>query len=71
MQIETILALVKIIAEIYQDERGLYLSKERERIEKDYLNEMSKPDDLRSDLAIDKLYFEASLLAKRAAEPKR
>lgn len=70
MQIETILALVKIIAEIYQDERGLYLSKERERIEKDYLNEMAKPDDIRSDLTINKLYLAASLLAKRAAEPK-
>lgn len=71
MEIGTILALVKIIAEIYQDERGLYLSKERERIEKDYLDEMSKPDDIRSDLAIDRLYFAANLLAKRAAEPKR
>jgi hypothetical protein len=71
VEIGTILALVKIVAEIYQDERGLYLSKERERIEKDYLDEMSKPDDLRSDLTLDRLHFAANALAKRAAEPKR
>lgn len=70
MEIVTILGLVKIIAEIYKDERGLYLSKERERIEKEYLSEMSKPDFLRSDLAIDELYFQANLLAKRAIAPK-
>lgn len=64
MDIGTILSLVKIGAEIFQDERKDRFLKKQVKLEKEYMDEMSKPDSKRSDLALDRLYFDASILAK-------
>jgi hypothetical protein len=64
MLITTILELIKIGAEIFQDERKGSFLKKQLKLEKEYLDEMSKPDSERSDLTIDKLYFESSSLAQ-------
>ncbi len=63
MSLELILSLIKIGAEIFQDERKDRFLKSHLKIQKEYQNELNKGLDDRSDLKLDKLRFEAIQLA--------
>ncbi len=64
MSLELILSLIKIGAEIFQDERKDRFLKSYLKIQKEYQNELNKGLDDRSDLKLDKLRFEAIQLAE-------
>lgn len=71
MLIETILSLVKIGAEIFQDERKDRFLKRRKSIEEEYIDEMSKPESDRSDLTLNRLYLESEQLAELIVSESR
>lgn len=66
--ITLVLSLAKIALETFQDERKLSLAKRRDKIEREWQDEMSKPDSERSDLELDRLVFESRQLAKLIIE---
>lgn len=64
MNLELVLGLIKIGLEVYQDEtRDKYLKKYN-KIKKEFDDELNKGIDDRSDLALDRLRYEATLLAE-------
>jgi hypothetical protein len=66
MEIGLILQVLKLSLEVFKEERGdLYhrLLKKRNELEKEWHEEMSLPDDKRSDLAIDRILLESNQLA--------
>lgn len=64
MSASLILGLLKVAIETFKDERkGRYLKKWNE-LNRDYLDEISKPDNEQSDLTLDRIMFECGLLAK-------
>jgi hypothetical protein len=64
MDIGLVLGLVKVALEVFKDERRGRFASQRDKIEKEWQDEMSKPDDDRSDLELDRLLFESRQLAK-------
>ena len=64
MELGTILSLIKLGLEIFKDERKGRFTKKYVKLEREYMDEMSKPENIRSDLALDRLYFDAGELAK-------
>lgn len=64
MTIGTILQLIKLGLEIFKDERKDRFLKQQIKLEKEWMDEMSKPDSDRSDLTLDRLYFDSSVLAQ-------
>lgn len=67
MDINLLLGLLKVSAEIFKSERGeLYtrLTKQRLKIKKDYQDELNKGINFRSDLKLDRLRFEAEQLGE-------
>lgn len=67
MEISTIFGVLKLALQIYRDERGDAedrLVKKLNKLEREYNEEMSKPDSERSDLFIDNLLLEFNLLGK-------
>lgn len=63
-----ILGLAKLALEIFRDERGdrySRLKNELLKIEKDWQDEMALPDNERSDLALDRLLFDARQVSER------
>lgn len=64
MTIGTILQLIKLGLEIFKDERKDRFLKQQVKLEKEWMDEMSKPDADRSDLTLDRLYFDSSVLAQ-------
>ncbi len=70
MNLELILSLIKIGAEIFQDERKDRFLKSYLKIQKEYQNELNKGLDDRSDLKLDKLRFEAIQLAELVARER-
>lgn len=59
-----VLGLVKVALEVFQDERRDRYLKKYLALQKEFQDEMAKPDDERSDLALDKLVFECKQLGK-------
>lgn len=64
MTIGTILSLIKLGLEVFKDERKDRFLKKQVKLEKEWMDEISKPDSERSDLTLDRLYFESNNLAK-------
>lgn len=64
MSLELALSLIKIAAEVFQDERKDRFLKKYLKISKEYQDELNKGLDDRSDLKLDKLRFEADQLAE-------
>lgn len=64
MNLELILSLIKLGLEVYQDERKDRYLKQYNKIKKEYQDELNKGIDDRSDLALDKLRFDAIQLAE-------
>ena len=64
MNIELILSLIKIGAEIFQDERKDRFLKKYLKLQKEYQDELNKGLDDRSDFKLDELRLEATGLAE-------
>jgi hypothetical protein len=64
MEIGLILSLVKLSLEVFKDERKDRFLKKYIRLEKEWHEEMAKPDSKRSDLALDRILLECKLLAR-------
>ena len=64
MQLGLILSLIKLGLEVFQDERKDRYLKQYNKIKKEYQDELNKGLDDRSDLALDKLRFDAIQLAE-------
>lgn len=64
MNIGLILELLKISAEIFQDERRDRFLKKAIKLKQEWHDELSKPDTDRSDLAMDRLLLEIDNLSK-------
>jgi hypothetical protein len=63
-----LLGLAKLALEIFKDERGdrySRFSNDLLKIEKEWLEEYSRPDSERSDLALDTLLFESKQVSQR------
>jgi len=59
-----ILELLKISLEVFQDARKDRFIKQRMKLEKEWHEEMSKPDSEQSDLTLDRLQHESEVLAR-------
>jgi hypothetical protein len=67
MNIATILGVLKLALQVYRDERGDAkdrLVKKLNKLEKEFYEEMSRPDTERSDLFFDNLMLEFEQLGK-------
>lgn len=64
MELGLILQVLKLSLEIFKDERKDRFLKQYVKIEKEWNEELAKPDDEQSDLTFDKLYVDAESLAK-------
>jgi len=72
MQIGLVLELLKVSLETFNNERKDRFLKQYVKLEKDYNDEISKPDSDRSDLALDRILFECETLVKLViAESKK
>jgi hypothetical protein len=68
MEIGLVLQLAKVALEVFQDERRGRFANQRDKIEKEFNDEMGKPDYERSDLRLDRILFESRQLARRIIE---
>ncbi len=66
--ISLVLGLSKIALEIFQDERRGRFASQRDKLEKEFHEEMSRPNSERSDLALDNILFKSRQLAKSIIE---
>lgn len=64
MEFGLILQVLKLSMEIFKDERKDRFLKKYVKIEKEWNEELAKPDDEQSDLTFDRLYVDAEGLAK-------
>jgi hypothetical protein len=64
MELGLVLQILKVSLEIFQDERKDRFLKKFLKIEKEWMDELSKPDSEQSDLMLDRLHFDAEALAK-------
>lgn len=70
MDIGSILGLIKIALEVYQDERKDRYLKKYLKLEREWMHEMGLPDYERSDLRLDTIMFECGQLAKLIVEDR-
>lgn len=63
--ITLVLGLAKLALEVFQDERRGRFASQRDKLEKEWHEELSKPDSEQSDLTFDRLLFESKQLSKR------
>jgi hypothetical protein len=71
MELGLVLQVLKLSLEVFKDVRKDRFLKQFMKLEKEWMNEISKPDDQQSDLALDRLHFDAEALAKLViAEPR-
>lgn len=68
MEIGLILGLAKVALEVFQDERKGRFSSQRDKLEKEFNEEMDKPKHDRSDLELDRIVRDSRLLGKRIIE---
>lgn len=64
MEVGLVLQLIKLSLEIFQDERRDRFLKKYVKLERQWHEEMDRPDSERSDLALDTILRECNLLAK-------
>lgn len=64
MELGLVLQVLKLSLEIFKGERQDRFLKKFVKLEKEWMNEMSKPDDEQSDLTLDRLHVDAEALAK-------
>lgn len=64
MSIGLILGLLKVSLDIFHDERKDRFLKQWTELNEEWENEMSEPDDTRSDLKLDQLLFKCTNLAE-------
>lgn len=64
MELGLVLSVLKLSLEVFQDERRDRFLKKFIKLEKEWMNEISKPDSEQSDLMLDRLHFDAEALAK-------
>ncbi len=64
MELGLVLSILKLSLEIFKDERKDRFLKKFVKLEKEWMDELSKSDSEQSDLALDRLYFEAETLVK-------
>lgn len=59
-----VLGLAKVALEVFQDERRDRFLKKYLKLQKEWQDEMGKPDDDRSDLELDRIVFECKQLGQ-------
>lgn len=64
MELGLVLQVLKLSLEIFKDERRNRFQKKFLKLEKEWSDELAKPDSEQSDLMLDRLYFDAEALAK-------
>jgi hypothetical protein len=64
MDVGLILGLLKVGLEVYQSETKDKLVKQFNKLEKEYFDEMARPDNERSDLFIDNLLLECEQIGR-------
>ena len=64
MELGLVLQVLKLSLEIFKDERRDRFLKKFLKLEKEWNDELAKPDNEQSDLMLDRLYFDAESLAK-------
>jgi hypothetical protein len=64
MELGLVLSVLKLSLEIFKDERKDRFLKKFLKLEKEWMDEISKPDNEQSDLMLDRLHFDAESLAK-------
>lgn len=64
MELGLVLQVLKLSLEIFKDERRDRFLKKFLKLEREWNDELSKPDIEQSDLMLDRLYFDAEALAK-------
>lgn len=63
MEVGLILGLLKVAIETFKDERKMHYTKLRNKLEKDWQDEMALPDNERSDLTLDNILLECNRLS--------
>lgn len=71
MEVGLVLQVLKLSLEIFKDERRDRFLKKYIKLEKEWMDEISKGDDSVSDLALDRLRFEIESLAKLVVSESR
>lgn len=64
MELGLVLSVLKLSLEVFKDERKDRFLKKFIKLEKEWMDEISKPDSEQSDLMLDRLHFDAEALAK-------
>lgn len=64
MELGLVLQVLKLSLEIFKDERRDRFLKKFLKLEKEWSDELAKPENEQSDLMLDRLYFDAEALAK-------
>lgn len=64
MDIGLIFGLVKVALEVWKDERKDRFEKKRANLERDYYEELKRPEHERSQLYLDNILLELDILAK-------
>jgi hypothetical protein len=64
MEFGLVMQVLKLSLEIFQGERRDRFRNKYTRIEKEWMDEMSKPEGFISDLTLDRLHFDATILAR-------
>lgn len=68
MELGLILNIFKLSLEIFKDERRGRFRSQLDKIEKEWMDEKARPDDEQSDLAFDRMHFDANQLGRRILE---
>ena len=71
MELGLVLQVLKLSLEIFKDERRDRFLKKFLKLEKEWSDELAKPDNEQSDLMLDRLYFDAEALAKLVVTESR
>lgn len=64
MELGLVLKVLKLSLEVFKDVRKDRFLKKFLKLEKEWMDEISKPDSEQSDLTLDRLHFDAEALAK-------
>jgi hypothetical protein len=68
MEISLLLGLAKVALEIFQDERKGRFANERDKLAKEFNDEMDKSKEDRSDLTLNTILRDTKLLSRRIIE---
>lgn len=71
MELGLVLQVLKLSLEIFKDERRDRFLKKFLKLEKEWSDELAKPENEQSDLMLDRLYFDAEALAKLVVNESR